>query len=45
MYEETGHLFRELGKLEEKCIPINSKYKGKNPDRDSELDTMSEGDY
>ena len=43
MYEGTGHLFRELDKLEDKFTPINEKYKGKNPERDSELETILEG--
>ena len=45
MYEGTGHLFRELDKLEDKFTSINAKYKGKNPEGDSELYTMLVGEY
>ena len=45
MSEGTGHLFHELDIPEGKFAPINAKYKRKNPERDSELDTMPEGEY
>ena len=44
MSEGTGHLFRNLDKLEDKFTSINAKYKGKNPEGDSELDTILAGD-
>ena len=43
MSEGTGHLFRELDKLEYKFTPINEKYKGKNTEGYSELETIIEG--
>ena len=43
MSEGTGHLFRELDKLEEKCTPINEKYKGNNTEGHSESETILEG--
>ena len=45
MYEVTGHLFCELDKLEDKFTSINAKYKGKNPEGYSELETILEGWY
>ena len=45
MSKGTGHLFREMEKLEKRFTPINKKYKGNNPGGESELDTIPEEEY